>query len=79
MNKEFWQQFQPITGMHCVEMKDQAQARIVHETQGFSTERLIEYFNEASRRFRMETGATYSKSPQTALMACDPADTESDK
>ena len=67
MNNPFWKQFPTLPGLHCIEMKDHAQARIQDETRNVTPEGLVAYFHEASCRFRRGISRAYPSSTATLL------------
>lgn len=62
MSNSIWERFPLTPGLHCVEMKDRAQARVAEETRDASPAALAAYFREASRRFWREVGRAYPES-----------------
>lgn len=71
MSNAIWQRYPVTPGLHCVEMKDRLQERVMEETRGASTAVLVAYFQEASRRFWREVGRAYPGAVETASRETD--------
>ena len=67
MNKKFWKQFPVMPDLHCLELKDRIQARVIEETRDTSPAGLVAYFRHASRHFLKKVGQVYPESTPTLL------------
>jgi hypothetical protein len=67
MNEAFWERFPKTAKMDCIAMKDRAQAGVARETRGLSSDQLIAYFREASRRFWSKVGRAYPEATPTPM------------
>jgi hypothetical protein len=67
MNESFWDRFPKTAKIHCIEMKNRAQARIAGETRGMSADQLFAYFHKASQCFGSELGRAYPKATPTPM------------
>jgi hypothetical protein len=59
MSSSIWEAFVETTDIDCIEMKDKIQDLIQKETLDITSEALLNYFFEASRRFRLEIRSRY--------------------
>lgn len=48
----------PIEGFSVMQMKQEVQTQIYHETKGMNAEELIEYFRQGSERFHAPSSST---------------------
>jgi hypothetical protein len=71
MSKAFWDQFPKASMVRCLDVKDQAQARIESETRELSPESLVEYFRNAARLFRLESADMYRQSASSTMAVCE--------
>jgi hypothetical protein len=68
MNSSFWQRFPTALEIRCIDMKDHAQVQVAQATRGASPEKLVAYFQEASRRFWKEMGYPCSDSAMAPMV-----------
>ena len=67
MSNPIWRRFPVAPELHCIEMKDRAQDRIMEETRNAAPDALVAYFREASRRFWREIGRDYPEFASTRM------------
>ena len=71
MSSTLWQRFPVEPGLHALEMKDRLQERVMEDTEGATPAALVDYFREASRRFRHETGCEDPESIASPVLVHD--------
>jgi len=67
MSNPIWRRFPGALELHCLEMKDHAQDRIMEETRNAAPDKLMAYFREASRRFWQQVGRDYPEFASTRM------------
>jgi len=71
MSSPLWQRFAVEPGLHALEMKDRLQERVMEDTKGATPAALVDYFHEASRRFRHESGREDPESIASPVLVHD--------
>jgi hypothetical protein len=71
MSSPLWQRFPIEPGLHAVEMKDRLQERVMEDTKDASPAAVVDYFREASRRFRRQTDRAQAESATSPVLVHD--------
>ena len=74
MNNIFWKRYPTLRDLHCVEMKDRVQSKVMAETREATPEALVSYFHAASRRFWRQVGGAYPESVATPMTVHETTD-----